>query len=111
MAYYGLLDIQMSIHHIICIVGMSMSLANDLSANHIVLAMFVAEASNPFMHLRVVLKQYGLRYTKAYESLEFAFMAIYIYGRLLIGPFLVYRVLSCDQSHFLFKFFSIALQA
>ena len=109
MAYYGLLDTTMTIHHWICIIGMSLPLTYDKSANYIVLGMFFGEISNPFMHMRCVLKHYGLRYTKAYETMEITFMLLYIYGRILIGTSVVWNTCTCEENHFIVRFCSFGL--
>jgi len=109
MAYYGLLDKTMVIHHAICIVGMSLPLTYDMSANFIVMGMFIAESSNPFMHVRVILKHYGLRYTKAYECMEITFMSLYMYGRILLGAGVVWNTCLCQHNHFMVRFCSAAL--
>lgn len=74
MAYLGLLDKSMFIHHNICITGMCFGLFTGHSADILVSATFVSEISNPAMHVRVVLKILGLRYTKAYETSELTYM-------------------------------------
>ena len=109
MAYYGLLDMTMIIHHLICIVGMSMSICFEHSANSIVNAMFIAEVSNPAMHLRTILKLYRLTYTKAYELMEISFMLLYIYGRLLVGPSITWSTCRCASNHIILKICAIAL--
>lgn len=52
MAVEGLLDVAMSIHHPLCIFGMIIPLYENRSANYLMLALFMAELSNPAMHLR-----------------------------------------------------------
>lgn len=85
MAYYGLLDMAMVIHHGVCIFGMTYPLVQGVSGNFVVCGMFVAECSNPPMHIRVILRHLGLRYTKAYETAEISFILLYCFGRLLMG--------------------------
>lgn len=109
LCYYGLVDKTMVIHHGICIIGMSMPLTYNKSANYIVMGMFIAESSNPFMHVRVILKHYGLRYTKAYETMEITFMMLYIYGRILLGISVVSNTCLCIHNHFMVRFCSFGL--
>ena len=45
-------------------------------------SIFWGEFSNPAMHLRIIVKQLGLRYTNLYESLELIYISLYTYGRL-----------------------------
>lgn len=109
MAYYGLLDMTMTFHHWVCIIGMVLPLYYNVSANYVVMGMFISEASNPFMHVRVILRQYGLRYTKAYELMEILFLIFYIFGRLMLGTSLVFSNCLCDQNMIIIKFCSLAL--
>ena len=111
LMYYGLVDATMVIHHSICIIGMSLPLTYGMSANYIVMGMFIAESSNPFMHVRVILKHYGLRYTKAYECMEITFMCLYMYGRILLGAGVVWNTCLCQNNHFIVKFCSAAIMA
>jgi hypothetical protein len=74
MAYFGLLDKGMLLHHTMCVVGTIIALIEGISANYIVAALFVAEISNPAMHFRMVTKHLGRRYTKAYEISELTYI-------------------------------------
>ena len=85
MAYYGLLDLTMVIHHMSTATGMTFGLVVGASANVIVGGMFIAEVSNPAMHFRVMLKHLGLRYSKAYETSEIIFITLYTFGRIILG--------------------------
>ena len=96
MAYYGLLDTTMTIHHTICISGILSSFSQNNTGNFIILGTYLAEVSNTFMHMRVILKHYGLRYTKAYETMEVMFILLYIYARILVGPSVVWNTVACS---------------
>ena len=109
MAYYGLLDSTMVIHHSICILGMSVPLTHGFSANHVVRGMLVAEVSNPFMHVRCILKHYGLRYTLSYETMEIMFMMLYIFSRIILGCHLVSITCLCKTNHQIAKACSVLL--
>lgn len=74
MWWFKLLDLSMTIHHSICMIGMGYCVLSDLSANSLIAALFVAEISNPMMHIRVVLKHLNKRYTKAYETAELGYI-------------------------------------
>jgi TLC domain len=77
MAYLGILDKSMLIHHNICISGLTAGLITGYSADNLISALFLAEISNPAMHIRVILRLLGLRYTKAYETSEVTYMSKY----------------------------------
>ena len=98
MAIYGLVDFAMFFHHMTCIVGMTYPLTYGMSANYVVRGMFVAECSNPCMHIRVILKHYGLRYTRAYEMMEISFIILYLFGRMLVGAALVWQNCICRHN-------------
>ena len=85
MGYFGLLDAGMIIHHSIAVIGLYITLISDSSANHLVALVFWFEVSNPAMHLRMILKYVGLRYTRIYEALEISYILTYIVGRLIMG--------------------------
>lgn len=107
--HYNLVDKAMVIHHSICIVGMTLPLTYGMSANYIVMGMFISELSNPFMHVRCILKHYGMRYTKAYECMEITFMMLYMYGRVLVGASVVYNTCLCKHNYLIVKFCSAAI--
>ena len=109
MVWYGLIDVAMTMHHWSCIIGMSIPLTYGMSANYIVMGMFVAEGSNAFMHIRSIIRHFGMRYTKSYEFCEISFMTIYVFARILLGSRLVLNTCMCEQNHMLPKLASLFL--
>lgn len=97
MAYYGLLDVPMTIHHGVVVLGEIMTIYRGTSASLSLAAMFIAEVSNPAMHVRVILKHVGLRYTKIYELFELTFIFLYIFVRLLLGFYIVWEMIQCSS--------------
>jgi len=73
--------------------------------------MFIAEVSNPPMHVRIMLKHLGLRYSKAYESMEITFILLYSFGRIFLGSYQVWSVQQCEAMGIIPKFASLALMA
>merc|ERR1711934_1344922 len=71
--------------------------------------MYISEVSNAFMHVRIMLKQYGLRYTKLYETMEISFMLLYIWGRFILGSSVVYNTVSCTENNWIVRLASAAL--
>mmetsp|Transcript_32947 Transcript_32947/g.50382 ORF Transcript_32947/g.50382 Transcript_32947/m.50382 type:complete len:174 (-) Transcript_32947:55-576(-) len=109
MAYFGLLDGAMVLHHSICIFGFTASLVTGLGANFTIMGLYVTEVSNTFMHMRVILKHYGLRYTKSYEAMEISFILLYIYGRILLAPSLTWNTSMCNSNHMFTRAASLGL--
>ena len=97
MAYYGLLDGTMVFHHLIVIMIMGQPFYRNSGACMVVRGMFMTEISNPFMHIRCILKHYGLRYTLAYETCEVIFYCAYPFGRIFIGTNLLYVGNVCQH--------------
>ena len=109
MAWYGLLDATMVIHHTVVAMGMTLALSQGITANLVVGGMFIAEVSNPPMHIRVMLRHLGLRYSKAYEVCEIWFIMLYTFGRIIVGVYQVHQVCTCGSALFLVKFAAVAL--
>ena len=82
----GILDKAMTAHHILCVVGLLIPIYENLSANYCMLAIFLAEISNPSMTARHLLRLTGRRYTKSYETAELSFICLYIFGRFICCP-------------------------
>jgi hypothetical protein len=74
MGYLGILDVGMTIHHWICIIGMGGVVVTNIDSYYLVAAMFLSEVSNPPMHFRMVLKHLGLRYSLSYELSEMTYI-------------------------------------
>ena len=73
--------------------------------------LFVAEVSNPAMHMRVMLKHIGLRYTRAYEVAEFTYFITFFIGRMIIGHPAVITTLICDKINLLAKVVCLGVMA
>lgn len=85
MAALGLLEWGMSIHHLLCLSMGYIAIIEDVSLNYLVTVLFISEISNPCMHIRIIIKHLGMRYTKLYECLEISYILLYIYGRIFLG--------------------------
>ena len=90
---------------------MMAGITSGQGGNFIVQGMYISEVSNTCMHVRVILKHYGLRYTKAYELMEISFILLYIYGRILLGLSVVYNCVTCSQVLAMIKCCSVAIIA
>ena len=103
MGYYGLVDKAMLIHHTVSIWGMSLPFTLGISMNFYIRCQFIYELSNPFMQARCILRHYGMRYTKAYESSEITFMLLYMYGRIISGTTVLLQNLACQHNPMIMK--------
>ena len=95
MYCFGLLEKDMTIHHGLCIGGIISVLLSGHDACLVVAGLFTAEVSNPPMHVRVMLRNLGKRYTYAYEVAEYCYFMLFFFGRVLYGHPIVYNVVTC----------------
>lgn len=58
------------VHHGLCLLGFGSAIWFDYGGIDSITGLFVAEISNFPMHLRVIFRNFGLRYTRAYELSE-----------------------------------------
>ena len=95
MACLGVLDLDMAVHHLLCVSGIIVVLVQDIGCGCVVMGLFVAEVSNPAMHLRILLRHTGKRYTKSYELSEYIYFGTFFFGRIIIGHPVVYITVMC----------------
>lgn len=101
MAYFKLLDRGMLIHHTMCIVGMYVTLTDNVGASYAIAGLYVTEISNPIMHFRMMVKHLGKRNTKLYEVAELSYILLYIYGRIIIGTTVAIKTTTCAENNML----------
>jgi hypothetical protein len=111
MYLFGLLEFDMMIHHSLCIAGIIVVLSEGHDSVHVVAGLFVAEVSNPPMHVRVMLRNTGKRYTKAYEVAEYAYFVVFFFGRMIVGHPVVWKTVTCESMNILAKIVSLAVLA
>jgi hypothetical protein len=109
MAYLGILDKSMFIHHLICMGGLTGGLWTGFSADVLVSSLSFTEISNPSMHTMKMLRLLGYRYTKAFEVSEWSYMILYIFGRSFLGLPLLYRTWMCDTNNIFVKVMGLSL--
>jgi hypothetical protein len=71
-----LYDAGLVIHHSLCLLGFGSALLQGYGAMDSLGGLFVAEVSNLPMHLRVIFRNYNLRYTQGYEFFENLYLGI-----------------------------------
>jgi len=109
MAFEGILDAAMIIHHPLCVFGFVLPLYENISGNYAMMALFSSEISNPPMHMRHIMRLTGRRYTKAYELSEITFILLYFFGRIVIAFPIAYSNLVCPVNHMIFKLTCVGL--
>ena len=81
MAYFKLLDIDMTIHHILAVLLFIGAIGTGGGTNLFLVSLGFGEISNPAMHLRIMVKNLGMRYTRTYEVLEITYFITFMFGR------------------------------
>lgn len=87
--YLKISSLGLVIHHSLAIGGYASCEYFDNSTISL-MGLFQAEISNAPMHLRAILRTFGMRYTKSYELLELFYMVFYIVARGIFMSHLIY---------------------
>lgn len=111
MVYFNLLDFDMALHHAMSISIWIGVLAVDRGGHIFVLSYGVSEIPNPAMHLRIVIKNMGLRYTRLYEVVEIFYFITFLFGRQLLFHPLFYTVMTCDEIFIVVRIASVGMLA
>ena len=104
-------NLAMNLHHLVCIFGFYGAILYNNSATEIMGALLLTEITNPSMHLREILKNYGLKKTKIYLVFDLIYMTKYILARLVFSiPQIIYA-LKCKEILLVVKLAAIFLWA
>jgi len=107
-AYYGLADMGLVIHHGMCVFGLiSCEMMNNATTG--IIGLFLAEVSNFPMHFRIILRTLKMRYTKAYETAECSYIALYLIARGILCTALVFTATPVSETPILIRLTCIGL--
>jgi len=96
-------DTEMVFHHISVILGYWSGLAYNNSAREMIRALVVSEITCPIMHLRMILKNYGLKNTKLHFVLDVIYMATYLIARMIYGTRVIIYTVFCKTNLIIVK--------
>ena len=101
------------IHHSLVISGIYVCLLTNIAATDIMAGFFISEVSNPFMHIKEIMKTLGLSSTRFFLWNEISFYVIYLIFRIPVGIPIVYDICISETSPIFMKFvaFCILLQS
>jgi hypothetical protein len=108
-AYYGLFDLDLLIHHGMTSLGLSAGPFLGYGATCAINGIVCTEVSNFPMHCRVILKNYGLRHTRAYEYFERSYFLLYIISRAVFGPWILVSSLRAPNNPIITSVVCLAL--
>ena len=109
MALLGILDMDTIIHHGMCLVAFSYSLLTNAGSFYNCLIVVLGEFSNSPMHIRVMLRNINMRYTKLYYTATYLFFATYLFARVVGAHPVIYLACTCEGCPLLIKVCFIVL--
>ncbi|EPS59582.1 hypothetical protein M569_15222, partial [Genlisea aurea] len=99
----------MAIHHLVSIVGIVSGLVNQRCGSEMVAGLWITELSSPFLHIRDILKEFGIKDTALNLAADIVFAMIFTFARMIGGPYLTYVTLSAPNP-LLIKGMALGLQ-
>jgi len=96
-------DIEMVIHHLSVMLGYYSGISFNHSAAEMLRGLLVADVSNPIMHMRMIVRNYGMKHTKLYLNMDIVYMFIYIIARSIFGAMSCYFTVFCKGNLFIVK--------
>ncbi len=96
-------DIEMVFHHCSVMFGYYSGISFNHSAAEMIRGLLVADVSNPMMHSRQIIRNYGLKHTKIYFYMDVIYMFIYIIARSIFGAIACYFTVFCKSNLFIVK--------
>ena len=91
------------VHHIFTIGGLTSGVVNQKSGVELVGCLFLMEVSNPSLHLRALLREMRMKDSMFSTLNDLLFAGLFLVCRLVLGPPLVYKTLTCKNSDLLVK--------
>ncbi|EEC70353.1 hypothetical protein OsI_01272 [Oryza sativa Indica Group] len=86
-----------TVHHLVSIVGIAAGLAYRRCGTEMVASLFVTEISSPLLHLREILKEFGIKDTDLNLLVDILFAVIFSVARMGFGPYLTYVTVTADN--------------
>ncbi|CAO2174096.1 unnamed protein product [Urochloa humidicola] len=86
-----------TLHHLVSIVGIGAGLAYQRCGTEMVATLFVTEISSPLLHLREILKEFGIKDTDLNLLVDVLFAVTFSVARMGFGPYLTYVTVTADN--------------
>uniref|UniRef100_J3KYI0 TLC domain-containing protein n=2 Tax=Oryza brachyantha TaxID=4533 RepID=J3KYI0_ORYBR len=86
-----------TVHHLVSIVGIAAGLAYRRCGTEMVASLLVTEISSPLLHLREILKEFGIKDTDLNLLVDILFAVIFSVARMGFGPYLTYVTVTSDN--------------
>lgn len=86
-----------TVHHLVSIVGIGAGLAYRRCGTEMVASLLITEISSPLLHLREMLKEFGVRDTDLNLLVDVLFAVTFSAARMGVGPYLTYVTVTADN--------------
>jgi len=97
------------IHHLVSILGLGVGVVYATCGSELTGCLWLMEISNPFMHMRELLKELGYKDSRLSIQNDICFAFIFTLARLMVGPYLVYLTITANNP-LIVKVTSVSLQ-
>lgn len=97
------------IHHLVSILGLGVGVVYATCGSELTGCLWLMEISNPFMHMRELLKELGYKDSRLSILNDICFAFIFTLARLMVGPYLVYLTITANNP-LIVKVTSVGLQ-
>lgn len=84
-------------HHLVSIVGIGAGLAYQRCGTEMVACLFVTEISSPLLHLREMLREFGIKDTDLNLLVDILFAATFSVARMVFGAYITYVTVTADN--------------
>ncbi|KAH9292313.1 hypothetical protein KI387_042499 [Taxus chinensis] len=85
------------IHHLVSVLGLGGGVMYAKSGSELIGCLWLMEISNPFMHMRELLKELGYKDSSLSIINDVCFALVFTFARLIIGPYIVYVTVTADN--------------
>lgn len=94
----GFLDFGNFLHHMLGLTSYSYAFYTQKDLGYLAYHLVPGELTNVQMNVREILRKIGMRYTKSYFSVEFNYLIMYLFCRMLWIPSIYYFIFTCPES-------------
>jgi hypothetical protein len=94
---HGDVRLDNTVHHLVSIVGIGAGLAYRRCGTEMVASLLITEVSSPLLHLREMLKEFGVRDTELNLLVDVLFAVTFSAARMGFGPYLTYLTVTADN--------------
>jgi hypothetical protein len=99
----GQVDVATFLHHVATLAGLGVGVFQRVSGQELLLCLLLMEISNPFMHLRFLLREAGWGHGAYADVNDLIFVCTFLLGRNVLGIPVVYYTMISSRTPWLVK--------